>query len=182
MSEVKSGWEGRFYEDFSVGDVYQHSLGRTVLDRGPTRQLERTKIRLPDPAVRPGRTVCVDRLHLRTAQEPPAGLHSLVETDRETWPAAYTAAGLRRPSRLEERGSDVVARLQQGTAAAGTHSDGDRRCRFGRTLPALSFHVLPERLRGLGPAGHRVALLWKSAADIRGLLAARSRWRVRGLF
>lgn len=24
------GWRGRFYEDFAVGDVYQHSLGRTV--------------------------------------------------------------------------------------------------------------------------------------------------------
>jgi acyl dehydratase len=24
------GWRGRFYEDFSVGDVYQHPLGRTI--------------------------------------------------------------------------------------------------------------------------------------------------------
>jgi itaconyl-CoA hydratase len=24
------GWRGRFYEDFNVGDVYQHPLGRTV--------------------------------------------------------------------------------------------------------------------------------------------------------
>ena len=28
---VKEGWKGRFYEDFTVGDVYQHPLGRTVL-------------------------------------------------------------------------------------------------------------------------------------------------------
>lgn len=27
---VKAGWAGRFYEDFEVGDVYQHALGRTV--------------------------------------------------------------------------------------------------------------------------------------------------------
>jgi itaconyl-CoA hydratase len=27
---VKSGWQGRFYEDFEIGDVYQHPLGRTV--------------------------------------------------------------------------------------------------------------------------------------------------------
>ena len=27
---VKAGWQGRFYEDFEVGDVYQHPLGRTV--------------------------------------------------------------------------------------------------------------------------------------------------------
>ena len=27
----KAGWRGRFYEDFTVGDVYQHPLGRTVL-------------------------------------------------------------------------------------------------------------------------------------------------------
>lgn len=27
---VKSGWVGRFFEDFSVGDVYPHPLGRTV--------------------------------------------------------------------------------------------------------------------------------------------------------
>ena len=26
------GWEGRFFEDFTVGDVYVHRLGRTVLD------------------------------------------------------------------------------------------------------------------------------------------------------
>ena len=28
---VKQGWTGRVYEDFEVGDVYQHPLGRTVL-------------------------------------------------------------------------------------------------------------------------------------------------------
>src|SRR5713226_2303697 len=27
---IKEGWQGRFYEDFEVGDVYQHPLGRTV--------------------------------------------------------------------------------------------------------------------------------------------------------
>jgi acyl dehydratase len=27
---VASGWLGRFFEDFAVGDVYQHALGRTV--------------------------------------------------------------------------------------------------------------------------------------------------------
>lgn len=27
---VKEGWRGRFFEDFEVGDVYQHPLGRTV--------------------------------------------------------------------------------------------------------------------------------------------------------
>jgi itaconyl-CoA hydratase len=26
------GWEGRYFEDFAVGDVYVHRLGRTVLD------------------------------------------------------------------------------------------------------------------------------------------------------
>lgn len=29
---VKVGWRGRFFEDFEVGDVYEHALGRTVLD------------------------------------------------------------------------------------------------------------------------------------------------------
>ena len=29
---VKRGWQGRFYEDFEVGDVYPHPLGRTVLE------------------------------------------------------------------------------------------------------------------------------------------------------
>ena len=28
---TKQGWTGRVYEDFQVGDVYQHPLGRTVL-------------------------------------------------------------------------------------------------------------------------------------------------------
>ena len=26
------GWTGRFYEDFEVGDVYQHPLGRTITE------------------------------------------------------------------------------------------------------------------------------------------------------
>ena len=28
---VKQGWTGRVYEDFEVGDIYRHPLGRTVL-------------------------------------------------------------------------------------------------------------------------------------------------------
>jgi itaconyl-CoA hydratase len=28
---IKSGWTGRVFEDFEVGDVYEHPLGRTVL-------------------------------------------------------------------------------------------------------------------------------------------------------
>lgn len=27
---VKEGWKGRFYEDFIVGDIYPHPLGRTI--------------------------------------------------------------------------------------------------------------------------------------------------------
>jgi len=27
---IKEGWRGRFWEDFEVGDVYEHPLGRTV--------------------------------------------------------------------------------------------------------------------------------------------------------
>jgi itaconyl-CoA hydratase len=27
---VKEGWRGRFFEDFQVGDIYEHPLGRTV--------------------------------------------------------------------------------------------------------------------------------------------------------
>ena len=27
---IKEGWKGRFYEDFEVGDIYEHTLGRTV--------------------------------------------------------------------------------------------------------------------------------------------------------
>ena len=29
---VKQGWTGRVFEDFCVGDVYEHPLGRTILD------------------------------------------------------------------------------------------------------------------------------------------------------
>jgi acyl dehydratase len=29
---VKPGWEGRYFEDFAVGDVYQCRLGRTVTE------------------------------------------------------------------------------------------------------------------------------------------------------
>ncbi len=28
---LKVGWRGRYYEDFGVGDLYQHPLGRTVI-------------------------------------------------------------------------------------------------------------------------------------------------------
>ncbi len=27
---IKSGWTGRFYEDFEVGDIYPHPVGRTI--------------------------------------------------------------------------------------------------------------------------------------------------------
>ncbi len=27
---IIEGWRGRFFEDFAVGDVYEHPLGRTV--------------------------------------------------------------------------------------------------------------------------------------------------------
>ncbi|HZC07781.1 MAG TPA: MaoC family dehydratase [Ktedonobacterales bacterium] len=27
---VKPGWTGRYFEDFAVGDIYEHQLGRTV--------------------------------------------------------------------------------------------------------------------------------------------------------
>src|SRR6266516_1315362 len=30
LMATKEGWRGRFFEDFEVGDVYQHPLGRTV--------------------------------------------------------------------------------------------------------------------------------------------------------
>ena len=29
---TKPGWTGRVYEDFTAGDVYEHPLGRTILD------------------------------------------------------------------------------------------------------------------------------------------------------
>ncbi|MCD4524374.1 MaoC family dehydratase [Nocardioides sp. cx-173] len=29
---VQAGWQGRFFEDFAVGDIYQHPLGRTVTE------------------------------------------------------------------------------------------------------------------------------------------------------
>ncbi len=33
---VRTGWQGRFYEDFEVGDVYQHPLGRTISEADNT--------------------------------------------------------------------------------------------------------------------------------------------------
>jgi itaconyl-CoA hydratase len=33
---VKPGWKGRFYEDFEVGDIYQHALGRTITESDNT--------------------------------------------------------------------------------------------------------------------------------------------------
>lgn len=34
--EVKPGWQGRFFEDFVVGDVYQHPGGRTITEADNT--------------------------------------------------------------------------------------------------------------------------------------------------
>jgi acyl dehydratase len=33
---IKEGWRGRYYEDFEVGDVYPHRLGRTVTETDNT--------------------------------------------------------------------------------------------------------------------------------------------------
>jgi itaconyl-CoA hydratase len=33
---VQAGWRGRFYEDFEIGDVYQHPLGRTITETDNT--------------------------------------------------------------------------------------------------------------------------------------------------
>jgi itaconyl-CoA hydratase len=32
MTKVQRGWEGRFFEDFEVGHVYEHTPGRTIID------------------------------------------------------------------------------------------------------------------------------------------------------
>ena len=33
---IKTGWEGRFLEDFEIGDIYRSSVGRTLLDADNT--------------------------------------------------------------------------------------------------------------------------------------------------
>jgi len=33
---VRPGWQGRFYEDLEIGDVYQHPLGRTITETDNT--------------------------------------------------------------------------------------------------------------------------------------------------
>lgn len=33
---LKTGWRGRYYEDFEIGDVYQHPLGRTISEADNT--------------------------------------------------------------------------------------------------------------------------------------------------
>lgn len=33
---VQPGWEGRFFEDFTAGDVYRHPLGRTISEADNT--------------------------------------------------------------------------------------------------------------------------------------------------
>lgn len=30
QDKIKPGWTGRYFEDFAIGDVYKHALGRTV--------------------------------------------------------------------------------------------------------------------------------------------------------
>jgi acyl dehydratase len=33
---VRPGWQGRFFEDFEIGDVYRHPLGRTISEADNT--------------------------------------------------------------------------------------------------------------------------------------------------
>lgn len=33
---VRPGWQGRYFEDFAIGDVYQHPLGRTISEADNT--------------------------------------------------------------------------------------------------------------------------------------------------
>jgi len=33
---VKPGWQGRYFEDFEVGDIYEHRLGRTITETDNT--------------------------------------------------------------------------------------------------------------------------------------------------
>ncbi len=33
---IKAGWSGRFFEDFEIGDVYRHPLGRTISEADNT--------------------------------------------------------------------------------------------------------------------------------------------------
>ena len=37
MGSVKTGWKGRFLEDFTVGDIYRSRLGRTVTETDNTQ-------------------------------------------------------------------------------------------------------------------------------------------------
>lgn len=30
MTKIKEGWNGRFFEDFEIGDLFKHPMGRTV--------------------------------------------------------------------------------------------------------------------------------------------------------
>ena len=30
VTQIREGWRGRYFEDFEVGDVYRHPLGRTI--------------------------------------------------------------------------------------------------------------------------------------------------------
>lgn len=32
MGNIKTGWQGRFFEDFEVGDIYRARLGRTITE------------------------------------------------------------------------------------------------------------------------------------------------------
>ena len=37
MGVIKEGWVGRFFEDFSVGDVYRSRIGRTISEADNTQ-------------------------------------------------------------------------------------------------------------------------------------------------
>lgn len=37
MMAIKTGWEGRYFEDFAAGDVYRSRIGRTITDTDNTQ-------------------------------------------------------------------------------------------------------------------------------------------------
>ena len=45
MMAIKEGWTGRVFEDFEVGDVFRHALGRTLARRRGTLRGGRTRHR-----------------------------------------------------------------------------------------------------------------------------------------
>ena len=157
------GWEGRFFEDFAVGDVYVHRLGRTVLPVDNSWFTLLTQNTAPDPLRRPlrGRARSgAGRWSTRRSRSPSSPARASPTSPRTSSPtSAGTRCACPPPSSRATRSTPSPRCWRCARAAraprsgivrvrtTGSNQDGVVVITFTRTLMVYR--------RGHGPGGDR---------------------------